>query len=80
MNGRCYGIVEENKKKLRDVKNEGDFARCGWAQGPGSCHSISVSKLMGLVHSEIVEISNFDSFKSLKSCGGRGWMVVRHTH
>jgi hypothetical protein len=29
-----------------------------------------MSKLMGLGHSEVVDILNFDSFGTLKSCGG----------
>jgi hypothetical protein len=37
----------------------------------GSCCSLSVSKLMGFVHPDVVEILNLDSFRSLKSCGGR---------
>jgi len=39
--------------------------------GSGSCHNMSMSKLMGLVHSEIVDFLNTNSFRPLKSCGGR---------
>jgi len=34
--------------------------------------SLSVSKLRGIVHPGVVDILNFDSFGSLKSCGGGG--------
>jgi len=37
-----------------------------------------MSKLMGLGHSEVVDILNFDSFGALKSYG-RGCMAVRRT-
>jgi hypothetical protein len=42
---------------IKGMLKEGDFACCGWPDGSGICHSMSISKLMGLVHSEIAEIS-----------------------
>jgi hypothetical protein len=38
-----------------------------------------MSKLMGFVQPEVVEILNFYSFGPLKSCGG-GCVVVRHIY
>ena len=56
-----------------------ETARCGRTEGPGNCRRMSKLRLIGLGHSEVVDILNFDSFGNLKSCGG-GCMVVRLTH
>ena len=67
------------QKKKGGMCRKSETACCGWQGGPGSCRSMSMSKLMGFVHPEIVEILNFDSFGPLKSRGG-GCIVVSHTH
>jgi hypothetical protein len=83
MNGRHLGHLDSGralqiKSKGMYRKNETWDVSDGQKGEVSSC-SLSVSKLMGLVHSEIVEIVNFDNFGPLKSCRG-GLMVARRSH
>jgi hypothetical protein len=55
ISGQRYGIAAM-------YQNNETWQVAGGQKGTVSRCSLSVSKLMGLVHSEIVEIVNFDSF------------------
>ena len=50
-----------------------------WQEGAGSCCSSSVSKLMGFVHTGVVEILTLTILDLLNLVGG-GCRVVRLTH
>jgi hypothetical protein len=60
-------------------RNNETWHVAGDQKGLVSPCSLSVSKLISLVRSEIVEIVNFDSLGPPKSCGG-GFMVARLSH
>lgn len=51
----------------------------GWQEGAGRCCSSSLSKLMGFVHTGVVEILTLTVLDLVNLAGG-GCMVVRHTH